>query len=184
MQSSRSLRSLGRFTALLLRAAYCGVRHHNMDLIDRFNSFAADFEACVADDQWDRLEAYFAANAMYWNVGGPDPRIKGRSEIIDYLKNDIAKNDRRFDSRTLQGLSEPTVAGQKLSRRWRCTYKLAGAPDLVVEGEARYEFDGELIGSLEEEITPNSMARYVEWMRNYGSKLRAYSKSGSENNCF
>ena len=144
-----------------------------MNIIDRFNAFAADFEACVADDHWQRLEAYFAENATYWNVGGPDPRINGRSAIVDYLKNDFSNSDRRFDSRELQALSKPKMVGKKLSRDWRCTYKLAGAPDLILEGEARYEFGGELILSLEEEITPESMGRYVEWMEKFGALLRA-----------
>lgn len=143
-----------------------------MSLTDRFHLFAADFEACVADDKWDRLNKHFVENATYWNVGGPDPKIRGRSAIINYLKNDVSNNDRRFDSRTLQALSKEKVVGNKLSRLWRCTYTLAGAPDLVLEGEARYEFQGELISSLEEEITPGSMERYVEWMEEFGSRLR------------
>ncbi|MCM8885661.1 MAG: hypothetical protein LC541_20580 [Candidatus Thiodiazotropha sp.] len=144
-----------------------------MSLIDHFNSFAVAFEACVIEDRWERLGDYFAENATYWNVGGPDPMIKGRLAIIDYLKNDVSNNDRRFDSRKLKAISEPTVDVNKLSRLWRCTYTLAGVPNLVVEGEARYEFVGELICTLEEEITPESMERYVEWMEKYGSRLRA-----------
>jgi len=42
-----------------------------------------------------------------------------------------------------------------------------------LEGEARYEFEGELIRSLEEEITPESMRQYIEWMQKYGSMLNA-----------
>ncbi|MEW8030017.1 MAG: hypothetical protein AB2792_15465 [Candidatus Thiodiazotropha sp.] len=142
-----------------------------MSLIDRFNSFAADFEACIADDHWDRLEKHFAENATYWNVGGPDPKINGRQSIINFLKNDVSNNDRKFDSRRLHAMSEPTVVGNKLFRNWRCTYKLSGAPDLVVKGEARYIFDGELIQSLEEEITPESIERYTAWMKEYGPML-------------
>ncbi|MEW8284393.1 MAG: hypothetical protein AB2697_00230 [Candidatus Thiodiazotropha endolucinida] len=142
-----------------------------MNLIDRFNSFAADFEACIVDDRWDRLEKHFAENATYWNVGGPDPKIKGRHSIIKFLKNDVSNNDRKFDSRRLQAITEPTVVGDKLTRNWRCTDKLSGAPDLVVEGEARYIFEGELIQSMEEEITPAAMERYLAWMDNYASRL-------------
>ncbi|MCG7979280.1 MAG: hypothetical protein N0E58_14260 [Candidatus Thiodiazotropha endolucinida] len=142
-----------------------------MNLIDRFNSFAADFEACIVDDRWDRLEKHFAENATYWNVGGSDPKIKGRHSIIKFLKNDVSNNDRKFDSRRLQAITEPIVVGDKLSRNWRCTYKLSGAPDLVVEGEARYIFEGELIQSMEEEITPAAMERYLAWMDNYASRL-------------
>jgi hypothetical protein len=142
-----------------------------MNLIDHFNSFAAAFEACVIDDRWDPLGDYFTEQATYWNVGGPDPVIKGRLAIIDYLRNDVTNNDRRFDTRTLKAISEPTVDGNKLSRHWRCTYTMAGAPDLVVEGEARYLFEGELISSLEEEITPDSMQRYAEWMEQFSTRL-------------
>ena len=144
-----------------------------MSIIDRFNAFAEEFEACVTDDHWERLEEYFTENATYWNVGSPDPRVEGRSAILDYLKNDVSNNDRRFTSRELRALSSPKVVGEKLSRNWRCTYKLLGAPDLVIEGEARYEFVGELILSIEEEITSESKERYLEWMEKYASLLRA-----------
>lgn len=144
-----------------------------MSIIDRFNSFAEAFEACVTDDKWERLGKYFSENAMYQNIGEPGPAIKGRTKIIEYLKNDISNNDRRFDSRNLQAISKPVAVGNKLSRNWRCTYTLAGATDLVIEGEARYEFDGELICFLKEEITPESLVRYVEWMEKFGSMLHA-----------
>ncbi|MES9955939.1 MAG: nuclear transport factor 2 family protein [Sedimenticola sp.] len=142
-----------------------------MSLVDRFNSFATAFEECVASDDWGDLGKYFTENATYWNVGGPDPVVKGRSAIVEYLKNDVSNNDRRFESRRLQAVSEPSVTGNSLTRRWRCTYTLTGTPDLVVEGEARYEFNGELISSLEEEITQESMEGYVEWMQKYNARL-------------
>ena len=142
-----------------------------MSLIDRFNSFAAAFEACVTSDNWESLGEFFTENATYCNVGGPDPLIRGRQEIVEYLKNDVANNDRRFDSRTLQAVTEPLVIGQKLSRRWRCTYTLAGSPDLIVEGEAQYEFNGELIRSLEEKLSPESIESYAAWMEKFGARL-------------
>ena len=148
-----------------------------MSIVDRFNAFAADFESCIIDDNWSRLEKYFLADASYWNVGGPDPKITGRAAIVDYLRDNVASSDRRFASRDLEAVTEPTVTGNKLSRKWRVTYKLPGAPDLVVEGEARYEFEGELIRRLEEEATPASMQRYMEWMEKYGSKLQGNAGS-------
>ncbi len=144
-----------------------------MNIADRFNAFAADFEICVADDDWARLEKYFVDDASYWNVGGPDPKIKGRAAILDYLKDNVANTDRRFDSRCLEAMTDPAVTGNKLSRNWRVTYKLSGTPDLVLEGEARYVFEGGLIRSLEEEITPESIQRYAEWLQNHGAALGA-----------
>jgi ketosteroid isomerase-like protein len=142
-----------------------------MGIIETFESFAADFEAAVKDDDWSRLEKYFATDATYVNVGGPDPKYEGREAILAFFKADVANTDRRFDSRSLVALTPPTVAGNRLSRRWRCTYTLAGAPDLVVEGEARYLFEGDLIKALEEELTAASMQKVDEWMRNYGEQL-------------
>jgi hypothetical protein len=139
--------------------------------IDRFESFAADFEATVQDGDWSRLEEHFAKDATYFNVGGPDPKAIGRAAILDFLRQDVTNTDRRFDTRTLVALTPPTVDGKRLSRRWRCIYSLAGTPDLVVEGEARYVFEGDLIKEIEEEATADSMQNLMEWMQTYGEKL-------------
>ena len=142
-----------------------------MDIVERFEHFARDFEAAVVDDDWSRLEKHLAEDASYLNVGGPDPQCRGRTAILDYLKKDVDGYDRRFDSRSLVALTPPAAADGRLSRRWRCTYTLAGAPDLVVEGEARYTFEDGLIKSIEEEATPISIQRVDEWMRDYEDRL-------------
>jgi len=142
-----------------------------MGIIDTFESFAAEFEAAVEDDNWSRLEKYLAEDATYLNVGGPDPKCEGRDAIIAFVKVDVANNDRRFDTRTLIALTPPTAEGNRLSRQWRCTYTLAGAPDLVVDGEARYVFEGNLIKEIEEEVTTVSMQKFSEWMQKYGDRL-------------
>ena len=144
-----------------------------MDIINTFESFAEDFEAAVEDDDWSRLEKYLVLDATYLNIGGPDPKCQGRQAILDFLKADVTNTDRRFDTRTLVALTPPTVEGNRLSRRWRCTYTLAGVPDLVVEGEARYLFEGEMIREIEEEPTSDSMQKVEEWMRDYGDKILA-----------
>jgi len=142
-----------------------------MNTIDTFERFAADFESTVEDDNWSRLEKYFTDDASYRNVGGPDPVCKGRTAILDYLKADISNLDRRFDSRTLTALTPPTAEGDCLSRKWRCTYTLAGTPDLVVEGEARYLFEFGLIKAIEEEPTPESIRNVAAWLQKFGAKL-------------
>jgi hypothetical protein len=144
-----------------------------MGIIDIFESFVADFEATIQDDNWSRLEKYLAQDATYLNVGGPDSRCKGRSEILAYLRKDVSNTDRRFDTRTLVALTPPTTDGNRLTRRWRCTYTLAGTPYLEMEGEARYLFEGDLIKEIEEELTTASMQKVNEWMQKYGEILRA-----------
>ena len=143
----------------------------HMTIVDKFESFATDFELTVQDDDWSRLEKYFAKDATYLNAGGPDPKCEGCEAILGYLKNDVSNYDRLFDSRTLVALTLPVTEGNRLSRRWRCIYSLAETPDLVVEGEARYVFEGDLIKEIEEEPTSDSMQRVDEWMQKYGDKL-------------
>lgn len=145
----------------------------HMGMIDTFESFAADFELAVQDDDWARLERYLAEDATYLNVGSQHPKCKGRDAIIAFLRADVSNTDRRFDTRTLTALTPPTVAGNRLSRQWRSTFTLTGAPDLVVEGEARYRFSGGLIKEIEQELTAASMRKFEEWMQSYGNRLHA-----------
>ena len=142
-----------------------------MKIVEKFENFARDFEATLLDDDWTRLEDYFAEDATYQNVGSPDPKCEGRKAILDYLKADVSNTDRRFDSRTLIALSPPVTDGDRLTRRWRMTYTLKGAPDLVVDGEARYLFEGDLIKALEEEPTASSKRNLESWMSQHGSRL-------------
>jgi len=144
-----------------------------METTEIFEKFAADFEATVEDDDWSRLEKYLAEDATYVNVGGPDHKSRGRDAIIAFLKADVSNTDRRFDSRTVIALTPPKAEGDRLSRQWRCIYTLAGTPDLIVEGEARYRFEEDLIKEIEEELTAESMQRHTKWMQKHGDKLKA-----------
>jgi hypothetical protein len=143
-----------------------------MSNVDIFESFAADFEDAVADDHWLRLEKYFAVDATYLNLGGPDPKCVSRDAILTYFKQDVTNTDRKFDTRTLVAVSPPLIDGEHLSRRWRCTYTLIGAPDVILEGESRYLFERGLIKALEVELTESSMQILVDWMCENGDKLQ------------
>jgi hypothetical protein len=144
-----------------------------VNIIDTFESFAAEFEAAFKDDDWTRLGPYLAGNATYINIGGPDPVVKGREAIIEYLKTDVTNTDRHFDTRTMEAISAPQVTGNQLTRQWRCTYTLRDTPTLVLEGEARYVIDDNKIRSIEEEPTPLSAQTLERWMAKYGGHLNA-----------
>lgn len=144
-----------------------------MSNIDIFNSFSAAFEAAMEDDNWSRLKEYLAEDATYLNVGGPSPKSVGRDAVVSFLREDVTNTDKRFDSRELIALTQPETNGNCLSRKWRCIYTLAGAPDLVIEGEARYLFENNLIKEIEEEVTSESMQNFLAWMEKYGDRLSA-----------
>ena len=144
-----------------------------MDINVVFENFAADFERAIEDDDWARLLKYFADDATYIDVGEQKGKLKGPKNIINYLKESVENTDRKFGSRTLIALTEPRVEGNRLNRKWRGVYTLTGAPDLVVEGEARYLIEDDLIKEVEQEVTPASGQIYEQWMKEHGDKLYA-----------
>ena len=141
------------------------------DLINIFNHFATDFEQAVEDDHWTRLEKYFTEDATYTNIGLTQAKCEGKETIVSFFRDDISQFDRQFDSRELIGLASPKVDGNRLSRPWRTIYKHAGIDELMVEGEARYLFEGNLIKAIEQELTPTSMKTLSRWMQKNGEKL-------------
>ena len=142
-----------------------------MQILEIFEKFVTAFEATIDDDNWSRLAPFLSDDVTYVNIGGPDPKCEGRDNVMTYLKNDVTNTDRRFDTRTHIALAQPLIHDNHLSRPWRCIYTLAGVPDLVVEGEARYVFENDLIKEIEEEITEESIQRTKAWMQKYGDKL-------------
>ena len=65
-----------------------------------FADYAAAFEETFADDDWSRLEQYFAEDARYEISGGPfATTIDGRDAILKGLKKSLDGFDRKFDNR-------------------------------------------------------------------------------------
>ena len=143
-----------------------------MNFIEIFENFSADFEASYEDDNWIRLKKYFTKDATYLIVDDPDSKSIGPDEIINFFKKDVTNSDRKFDTRTVVSLSPPPADGNHLSRLWQAKYTIKGVPDLVVEGESKYIFEGNLIKSIEGKLSEESIKTYQEWMINFGNKLQ------------
>jgi hypothetical protein len=120
----------------------------------RFAEYAAAFEETFADDDWGRLESYFAEDAIYAVTGGPPfgGRWEGRKQVLQQLRKSVNEMDRTFDERRLELLGTPTVGENSIKVRWRATYTKSGCPDVVVDGIERATFDGDRIRLLEDSI--------------------------------
>ncbi|MEM9597912.1 MAG: hypothetical protein AAGD06_26850 [Acidobacteriota bacterium] len=107
-----------------------------MDPLKLFQEYADAFEATYADDNWQRLEPFFAEDASYVTHGMPLQPInaQGRGPLIIALANSVNQFDRRCDSRKLELLAPPEVKSQSVTITWRGTYTLEGAEDLVLDG--------------------------------------------------
>lgn len=84
-----------------------------MGTLESFLSYAAEFEKSYADDDWSRLERFFADDAVYrvesnrfgCELTGPDAILAGMKKSLDGF-------DRRFDTREIAVQGAP---------RWRAT---------------------------------------------------------------
>ena len=144
-----------------------------MDALVRFQEYAAAFEDFVKTDDPSVLEPFFADDAVYEIFGG-EPlagRHEGRDAVIGYLKASLDGFDRRFGQRQLDLLKGPTLRDGVVWMSWRATYKTAGLPELLVDGEGTVEFDGDLIRRLEDRFRPEAASLIEYWFSKYGDQL-------------
>jgi hypothetical protein len=135
----------------------------------RFVEYAAAFEQTYADDDWARLEAYFAEDAIYVVTGGPPlgGRWEGREQVLEQLRKSVNEMDRKFDERRVEPLGTPTIGENSFEMSWRGTYTKAGCPPLVLEGTERATFEGNRIRLLEDLIEDGVDRRIQEYLARY-----------------
>jgi hypothetical protein len=140
-----------------------------MEPAKRFIEYASAFEQTVVDDDWTRLEPYFAADAVYV-VTGEAPlggRWEGRKQILEHLRDSLDALDRKFDERRIEPVGTPRIGEATFEMRWRGVYRKAGCPDLVFGGIERATFEGERISLLEDAIEDGADRRIREYLARY-----------------
>lgn len=145
-----------------------------MDLLRRFQAYAAAFEETYLDDDWSRLEPYFSPNASYEVRGVPAFPInaQGRDRVFAALKDALDSFDRRCDSRKLDLLAPPKVDNDTVTIYWQGIYTLDGVEDLRIIGyeDAQYNDRGEII-SLVDRYDEDAAAEMTRWMGAHREKL-------------
>ena len=87
----------------------------DMDPLQRFGEYAAEFEKTYADDNWTRLEPYFDQDASYIVTGSSyDCEIRGRDAIFAGIKKALDGFDRQFDQREIIPGGDPVVDGNRI----------------------------------------------------------------------
>jgi hypothetical protein len=87
-----------------------------MGTTDTFLGYAQDFEKTYADDDWSRLERYFAPDAVYEVRNVPfGCRLVGPQAIFRGIKKSLDGFDRRMDERTVAVVDGPYVEGERVS---------------------------------------------------------------------
>jgi len=161
---------------ILLRQSVRHRRNLRMELVERFQKYAEEFEKTYGDDDWSRIAPYFAEDAVYVVRDMPIflTDAKGRDAVLAALKGSIDGFDRRCASRSLELTTPPSVADQTVTIHWRGTYTLGGAPTLDFAGieEAHFNEAGEIVRLVD--IYEGEAIRTVgRWIEEHGDKLKA-----------
>ncbi len=139
-----------------------------MSISDRYEAYAAAFEETFADDDWSRLEQFFTPDATY--EPGDGTKIEGREAMLAHIRQSVDSLDRRFDSRDLSVVT-PEVDGNQVSVSWTITFKVSGAPDLVMTGKECATFSGDVIEQLEDRFDDGTAEIMQSWMESHGDTL-------------
>jgi ketosteroid isomerase-like protein len=144
-----------------------------VDPISVFVNYAIRFEHAFASGDWAPLAACFRRDAVLEVGGGPPfaSRHVGREAIAAYYARVTRDFDRRFDERDLALVEGPVERDGGIWARWSGAYRVAGAPDLPLEGEFFVTTrDGE-IARYEERFADGTWQQVVAWLAEHGAKL-------------
>lgn len=138
----------------------------------RFYEYAMAFEETYADDDWKRLEPFFAEDATYEvrakYVGCV---VQGRDAVLRALKKSIDGFDRRMGSRKVEVTGAPKTEGDVITIPWAATYEYAGAPDLRFLGTSIATVKGGHITHLVDEYTDEEAQRMADWVTKHAPHL-------------
>ncbi|MFQ5513440.1 MAG: nuclear transport factor 2 family protein [Myxococcota bacterium] len=143
-------------------------------MLDRFVSYALAFEEAVISDDWSVVATFFTDDAVYeTNNGPPFGGIRdGRTAILSFFRQSLDEFDRRFDSREGELIEGPSEKDGAVWIRWAARYRVAGAPELRIEGEERAYFEGDRIRRLVDHIPDEVNERIARFMSANAAALR------------
>lgn len=146
-----------------------------MDPVQRFAAYAAAFEQAYAGDDWSVLEPFFTEDAVYETLADPPfaARHAGRDAVMASLRDSVNGLDRRFDTRELESLEGPTLRDGNVWMRWRVTYRVEGAPPLVIDGEETAQLEGDRIARLEDRFSESAQKNMLEFMAAHAGALKS-----------
>ena len=143
-----------------------------MDPLQRFSAYAVDFEKTFEDDDWTRLEGYFAEDAIYTVTGTPfDCVVRGRDAIFRAIKKSIDGLDRRFDKREIVPGGPPEVDGNRVTFSGTGRYEKEGVDSLTIELSETVDVDeaGRIVRM--EDVYPAGQDEMLRWLERYSAEF-------------
>ena len=144
----------------------------------RFVDYVIDFERSLADDDWSRVEPYFAPDAVYEVRNSSfDCRLEGPRAIVDGFKTSLNGFDRQLE-RSLRLQEGPHEQGDRVTFVWVGRYVRAGAPPLVISARQSARYHEGAIVHLSDEYLPGEGDRVAEWLEQHGEGLSPAYETG------
>jgi hypothetical protein len=143
-----------------------------MDTLRRFVGYAEAFEATYVDDDWSRLEALFAPEAVYRVVGSGryDCELRGREAVFAGMKKFLDAFDRRCERR-LEGIGLPVCEGETVRLRGFAYYRYGGSPEFALELEEEIVFEEGSIVLLVDTYPRDAAERMDAWLAEWAGDL-------------
>lgn len=145
-----------------------------MGTLASFLEYAEDFEKTYDDDDWSRLERYFAPDAVYEVRNTAFAcRLEGPQAILRGLKKSLDGFDRRLPKRAVTPTEDMSEEPDRLSVAWRATYAPPGAPPFVLRGRSTVRYREGRIVELIDEYPDGMDAEGAAWIAAHAPGLDA-----------
>jgi hypothetical protein len=143
-----------------------------MGPLANFMEYAQAFELTFDDDDWSRLERYFAPDAIYEvrNIAFAC-RIEGREAIFRGIKRSLDTFDRKLPKRAIEVTEPPVEDGDTMTVGMAVTYQKPGAPPLVLRGRVIARYRGEVIAEMADVYDDATREAFERWAREHGAGL-------------
>jgi hypothetical protein len=142
-------------------------------LLQRFVEYAQAFEKTYVDDDWTRLEPYFAPDAVYRVVGSTswDCEVRGCAQVLAAIRKFVNEFDRKC-TRTVRPAGAPLVGADSVRVTGVATYTRGDSDELALQIEmiAQYR-DGRII-RLSDVFPAENEARVRAWIERWASDLQ------------
>jgi len=140
-------------------------------IMERFMAYAGEFERTLADDNWSRLEPYFAPDAVYEVTGSFGCRLTGPAAIFAGIKKSLDGFDRKFAKRDIEVTSGPEVSADEIRMGWTVVYTAEGLPPFVLRGRSAVRYASGKIVHLADVFDPGVEGELTAWQRATGVTL-------------
>lgn len=124
------------------------MRSAKLSNLPTFGNYAADFEQSLRDNDWTRLEQYFATDSSY--LPGDGSEAVGRAAVMQALQDSVNALERKCDTRELIGEPDISEAGDTITLNYELKYTKSGLPDLHLKGCETVDYANGLIQRMED----------------------------------